>query len=104
MDYIWTKEEIKRFVDLEKMQNSFYMLPEDARSESILRKILYSEAVLLTVNKYVVVSSGDEIIGIYTFHEANRLESQNRKVDKLITYYPINFKSEIEFLSYCNTL
>jgi len=100
MNHSWTKEEIDCIIQYENLLNEYYMVPPDLKDETLVQEILLLEAKLLMINKYIVVcfrGSGQDIL---SFREYLDLEQKAFYKEKVITFFPVNFINESEYVNH----
>jgi len=97
---LWTEKELKILKAYEHHFNELAMYPDWGLPENLERYVLYLQGYLYIINKYVILCRGSEKIGILKFREA--IDTITSKYDNgyLLTYFPINFKSNKQFVEF----
>lgn len=75
MNYSWSDSELKLLQQYEELGNEIACLCPDVISEGLMSEFLYLEARLLVLNKYVIGTINEAVVGVYSFNEALKLES-----------------------------
>ncbi len=102
MNYTWTKEELEYLIQYENLLNHYYSFPKEIKDESLLQEILFQEAKLLMINKYIVVCKEGSANDILSFREYLNLEQKSTNKENIVTFFPINFINESEYVNHLN--
>lgn len=98
----WSKSEIIKLNEFEYLQNELCSIPIDLIDEydDDIINMLFLEAELIILNKDVIGYRDNEIIGIYTFKEALKMEDFYIQRLQLFTFHVTNVKSHREQQKY----
>lgn len=69
MNHYWTKKEIDYIIQYENLLNEYYISPKELKDDSLQKEIIFLEAKLLMINKYVVVCIKESPQNILSFRE-----------------------------------